>query len=61
MGMEFPKRDTDGPKVRWAKIAELIDRDTLPPGEWRLMPALPTAADLDAVAEEQRVKEKTGS
>lgn len=70
MGMEFPKRDTDSPNVEWRRLpsCKSCGRKDHPLSDdgtcwecWDGKKVLPTAADLDAVGEEQRVKEKTGA
>jgi hypothetical protein len=63
MGSEFPKRDTDSPRVRWVMPSESEWKASMTELAQRIISkrTLPSAADLDAVAEEQRVKEKTGA
>jgi hypothetical protein len=75
MGTEFPKRDTDGPNVNWklpvtfetlaygCVLCGKVDDRSRRFGFCENSPncRLPSAADLDAVAEEQRVKEKTSA
>lgn len=67
MGTEFPKRDTDSQNVEWVSQVPYFHSCPMCGGphatsrEASLCWAgLPSEADLDRVAEEQRVKEKTG-
>jgi hypothetical protein len=62
MGTEFPKRDTDSPNVKWLHLEQVTysaGGNFLFRAPWSMNynSRLPSAADLDAVAEEQRAKE----
>jgi hypothetical protein len=56
MGMEFPKRKLEG-RYSWGQIDANGVITLSPRTPWVAL--LPSAADLDAVAEEQKAKEAT--